>query len=343
MGAPRTLALFLRVLDKYQALQRVNFYARARLYGFSVTEYNARNDADTQLRQIQECVRSPEGVRPKALFIHPVNEASLQGIAREAARLGIGWVSLNRSCDYVTDLRREYGKVPLFCVDPDQRQAGRLQGQQFRILLPTGGDVLYIHGPLSTSSARLRMTGVDAEVAGSPVRLILQGGDWSVESGQQAVTNWLPSNRRPWSECIIGAQNDSMALGAYNALLEEATEKKRPELLAIRITGCDGLPDYGQRFVVERLLAATVVIPATSGTAVDQVAAALDNGRPPASDVTLAVASFPELDELERNVRKDREAAAAQNRQSSSQQKAARPTDPAARPRTMRPDRSRDE
>jgi ABC-type sugar transport system substrate-binding protein len=343
MGAPRTLALFLRALDKYQALQRVNFYARARLYGFSVAEYNARNDADTQLGQIQECVRSPEGVRPKALFIHPVNEASLQGVAREAARLGIGWVSLNRSCDYVTDLRREYGKVPLFCVDPDQRQAGRLQGQHFRILLPMGGDVLYIHGPLSTSSARLRMTGVEAELAGSSVRLISQGGDWSVESGQQAVTNWLPSNRRPWSECIIGAQNDSMALGAYKALLEEATEKKRPELLAIRITGCDGLPDYGQRFVVEGLLAATVVIPATSGTAVDQVAAALDNGRPPGSDVTLAVASFPELDELERNVRKNRDAAAAQNRQSSSHQKAARPTDPAGRPRTMRPARPRDE
>ncbi|MDP9002804.1 MAG: substrate-binding domain-containing protein [Myxococcota bacterium] len=296
----RTLALFMRAIDnQYQSLQKATFYARAHLYGFSVVEYDAGNNAESQGQQIRECLKAPEKTRPKGLFVNPVHEVSLLPAAREAARLGIAWVTLNRSSDYVTDLRREYPRVPFFCVDPDQRQVGRIQGQQFRLLLPRGGDLFYIGGPASTSSARLRLAGVEIELAASSIRMVGGGGDWSVESGFQATKGWLQGNRRyNWAECIVGAQNDSMAMGAHNALLEEATERKRPELMAIRITGCDGLPGYGQRFVHEKVLTSTVVIPPTTGMAVDRIALALDSGQPPATDVSMDVRSFPALETL---------------------------------------------
>lgn len=296
----RTLALFLRAIDnQYQSLQKATFYARAYIYGFSVVEYDAGNQAELQKQQIRDCLGVSEKTRPKALFVNPVHESSLAPVAREAARLGVAWVTLNRSSDYITDLRREYPRVPFLCVDPDQRQVGRIQGQQFRLLLPRGGDLFYICGPAATSSARLRLAGLEIELAASSIRMVVGGGDWSVESGFEATKGWLQGNRRHnWAECVIGAQNDSMAMGVHKALLEEATERKRPDLMAVRITGCDGLPGYGQRFVIERVLASTVVIPATTGTAVDKVALALDSGQPPVTDVSLNVTSFPAIESL---------------------------------------------
>jgi ABC-type sugar transport system substrate-binding protein len=337
----RSLALFLRALDnRYQFLQKSNFYERAHLYGFSVSEYNAGNDAEAQQQQILECLRAPENARPRALFVNPVHESSLRGTAREAARLGLAWVSLNRSCDYVTELRREYPNVAFFCVDPDQRQVGRIQGQQFRILLPEQGNLLYIHGPASTSSARLRLAAVEAELSASSIRMVTGRGDWSEESGFEATKNWLQSHHhRNWSECIIGAQNDSMAVGAREAISQEAAASKRPELTAIRITGCDGLPGYGQRCVVEKLLSATIVIPPTTGSAVDQIAATLDSGRPSVSDISLNVMSFPALDELTSATRKEREASAGGGGRIPAPKVGSEK--PAARARSTRPDRRR--
>jgi hypothetical protein len=102
---------------------------------------------------------------------------------------------------------------------------------------------------------------------------------------------------------VIGAQNDTMAQGAYKALLEEATSQGRPELLGIRLTGCDGVADYGQALVRDGLLVATVVIPSTAGIAVDTLAAAL-HGRPQRFDVSLPVSSFPDLGELAARARR---------------------------------------
>ncbi len=303
--AHQKIALFWRALDnRYQHAQKSEFYARAHVHRLSFVEYDANNNADVQLQQVKDCVRGPESGRPKALFVNPVRESILQGVAREAARQGIGWVSLNRSCDYVTELRREYPSCPFLCVDPDQREAGRLQAQQLRLLLPAGGSVLYLHGPLSTSSARLRMTGFEAALAGCSLRVVATGGDWSDESGFRAVAAWLKSqpgvDRRRWA---IGAQNDSMAMGAVRALSDKASERGLGEALSLAITGCDGLASYGQRFVSERALAATVVIPPTAGRAVDEVAAALNGGPPPTADVALGVRFFPELDALAADIR----------------------------------------
>jgi ribose transport system substrate-binding protein len=298
--ASRTLALFLRALDnQYQNLQKSEFYARAHLRGFSVVEYDANNDAGAQLQQLRECLRAGDGARPRALLVNPVRESLLPDVAREAVRSGMPWVSLNRTPDYVTDLRREYPKVPVFCVDPDQRQVGYFQGRQFLTLLPTGGELLYVHGPLSASSARLRLAGARAEITGSPLRITVAGGNWSEESGFQATMSWLRSAiDRNWGACVVGAQNDTMGLGAHRALQEMATAKNRPEIMKVRIAGCDGAPNYGQRFVAEKVLSATVVIPLTTGRAIDELASALDGGKAVVADVSLEVASFPQLDEL---------------------------------------------
>ncbi|MGD0673827.1 MAG: substrate-binding domain-containing protein [Polyangiaceae bacterium] len=289
----RVLGLFLRSLDDaYQIAQRAECITQATVHGFSVREVDARNDSETQVRQIREAMALPDLVRPRAILVNPVREAALQMLARDAARLGVGWVSLNRTCDYVRDLRHAYPSLCFFCVDPDQREIGRMQGRQFRALLPRGGEVFYIQGPTSASSARLRLAGVQSELQDAPVELSIGNADWSAEGGKQAMREWLAKRvRRSQRRFLVGAQNDSMAVGARDALL--ATRQ-----VAAFVTGCDGLPTYGQRLVLEGQLTATVIVPSTTPRAVNEVIAVLSGGRPPSSDLMLNVESFPDLGTL---------------------------------------------
>lgn len=113
-------------------------------------------------------------------------------------------------------------------------------------------------------------------------------------------------NRRKVSECVVGAQNDSMAVGARGALMEEAVTRIRPELRDVRVTGCDGSVAYGQQWVLDKQLTATVIIPPTAGRAVHEVMRALADRRPPIADISINVTSFPELDVLMRTSRRPR-------------------------------------
>jgi ABC-type sugar transport system substrate-binding protein len=213
----------------------------------------------------------------------------------------MAWVALNRCTESVRELKLTQPKAPVFCVAPDQHQIGHIQGQQFLILLRKGGTLFYLTGPPATISGRQRLASVEIALAGAPIKLIPAAGDWTTESGFDATRLWLRSDPpRDCAHTVIGAQNDAMALGARRAILEEAKVRGRPELETVRITGCDGLPNGGQRWVATGMLTATVVMPTTAGVAVDQLATGWATSRPTTNDVILEVASFPDLDVLTR-------------------------------------------
>jgi ABC-type sugar transport system substrate-binding protein len=303
MSRPIRIALFLRTLDNdYQTVQKDACRAAAKRNRFSVTELSARNDAGEQLSQIKGCLAEPEAVRPQALLINPVAESYLLPVAEEAARLGVAFVLLNRTCAYIDQLRRKYSKVPIFCVGPDQRLIGRIQGQHFASLLPTGGEVLYIQGTSLASSAQHRLEGVKGALAGGKVQLVISQGDWSAASGTSAVQHWLRTRIAPAvSDCVVGAQNDGMAMGARAALVAAALELKRPELMDVPVTGCDGTVAQGQACVRSRELCATVVVPSSADRAVDAIAAAFASGMVPTADISMDVSSFPDVARIERS------------------------------------------
>jgi ABC-type sugar transport system substrate-binding protein len=296
----RKLALFLRAIDnEYQELQEADFLARAHLHRCSPVVFDAGNDPLRQRRQIDDVLRTQDHYA--ALLTQPVQESTLESAAAEAIRRGIAWVALNRCTDYVRELRMTQPKAPVFCVAPDQHQIGHIQGQQFLILLRKGGTLFYLTGPPATASARQRLASVEIALAGAAIKMIPAAGDWTTESGFDATRLWLRSDPpRDCAHLVVGAQNDAMAVGARRAVLEEAKFRGRPELETVRITGCDGLPNGGQRWVASGTLTATVVMPTTAGVAVDHLASGWATGRPPTNDVILEVASFPDLDVLSR-------------------------------------------
>jgi ABC-type sugar transport system substrate-binding protein len=277
--ADRAVALFLRTLENdYQEYLRDECVSAARSRAFLGNRKSAQS----------------------TVMVSPVRESALLGTAFDAARMGVGWVVLNRASDYVAALRTKFSKIPLFSVTHDQREIGRIQARQLGILLPHGGDVLCIRGPLTTSAAQKRFEGLRELLDGGPIHMLVFNSDWSSEGGERIARDWVSSYRRgQMPACAVCAKNDHMAMGARQALLEEATEQNRPAVAKIPVIGCDGSVRYGQRLVQEGHLAATVITPSTGRRAVEEVAAMLDGKQPPA-EVLLDVASYPSLELMAR-------------------------------------------
>jgi ABC-type sugar transport system substrate-binding protein len=170
-----------------------------------------------------------------------------------------------------------------------------VQGRQFRVLLPRGGLVLYVLGDTAASSTRDRRRGM-REIVGADRSFQVEEVDglWSPEESRRCVTRWLAGASRldRWPR-LIGCQNDAMALGARDALTEAAQLYARPALRDVPVTGGDGLPEEGQRWVGEGKLAATVVAPLTTTVAVEHLVRTWKTGLPMPLVTKLPVAPFP--------------------------------------------------
>jgi ABC-type sugar transport system substrate-binding protein len=305
------IALFLRTLaNDYQDLLREDCLEAARRHGYVVEVFSADSDAEKQFRQIRLVLDRPDGRRPKGVLVSPVRESLLLTAAHKAAKAGIAWVLLNRYSEQIVELRKEFPEVPIFAVNPDQFCIGRIQARQFKILLPDGGEVLYLQGPYGTSSTHRRFEGVESELAGSPIKLVPFNSDWSIEGGEQTVRDWLRIfDGRKLPKRIIGAQNDNMAMGARMALMKGPHQDLRSTRGRMSITGCDGSPRFGLPLVKAGELTATVVIPPVAGIAVEELAAALAGSGIPPAEIVVGVSSFPDLPALESRA-KSRAAAA---------------------------------
>jgi len=274
------IALFSMDRGDYQELIREDCVTTARRHGFSVQVLVADNDADRQVRQITTCLGEPPERRPTAIIVSPVREVTLLNTARAAARLGIGWAMLLRWCDYIRDLRMEFPGLPIFTVMADQHEVGRIQGRQFRALLPHGGEAVYIRGPLGTSSASRRFAGAQEVLKDSAIDLSILNSDFTFAGGENAMKEWMRVfPRGAPARLIVGAQNDAMAMGARKALEENPRGRSNFS--------------YGHRLVVEGKLTSTVVMPPTGGRAVTEIASAVQGVRP-AEAIIVKPVGFPE-------------------------------------------------
>ena len=95
-----------------------------------------------------------------------------------------------------------------------------------------------------------------------------------------------------------------MALGARKAFQELANSAEKERLLSLPYTGCDGLPQGGQKWVREGLLAATVVVPANTGLAVEMLVKTFQNNLQPPEQTLTTASSYPPIDLLAANARR---------------------------------------
>jgi ribose transport system substrate-binding protein len=291
----RTIVVSLLTEEQeFQLMQAEDARQTASRLGVDVHVLFAENNAILQIQQLFRFVHAPEGERPAAIVVETVTGEGLERVARNAVKAGIGWVLLNRSVDYLAELRRERSDLPISLVSVDQQEIGRIQARQFKALLPGGGSLLYVEGPPDTSAARERLQGMEEGIQGSGIQAKILAGDWTETSGEKAVESWLRlKTSEGYRPDVVGAQNDAMAVGARRALLAQ-----RPEWAGVPFTGFDGLPEGGQRLVATGELVATIIGPTTTGPAVQLVVDGLQ-GPPAPAEVILEPRSFPPESELE--------------------------------------------
>jgi ABC-type sugar transport system substrate-binding protein len=295
-----TLVLFLLNLDNdYQAAMHRVAVQTAPRRGFRLEVVEAGpGRTDRQLQQIRSWIHGRARGRVLALLIHPVLDDMHEAAAREAARAGMGWVMLNREAGYLDALRVEHPTLPFFSVTPDQQWIGRAQGRIARALLPRGGKILCITGPVSASSSRQRRAGMEQELSGLGAEVSSTYGDWSMASGEYAIGFWerrLPETG--FFPDLVVAQNDAMAVGAKKALVE-AAGRGASRLATVPVIGCDGVRDFGIRLVDEKVLTATVMVPGTASPAIDALHGWKHTGRSPERRMLQPVVTYPALEDL---------------------------------------------
>lgn len=282
--------------NDYQLEQAAAAEKAARRLGIDLKIIHAGNDALTQSQQLLHFVQDSSVVRPDAIMFEPAGGTAFPQVARAAAAAGIGWVVLNHEVDYVHELRRTY-KVPVFAISSDHQEIGKIQGQQFAALLPNGGTVLYIEGPANSSAAKERTAGM---MKTKPANLQIKSmrANWTEESAYRTVSSWLRLRTSLESRIdVVGAQDDSMAMGARKAF-QELPERDRARWVRIPITGCDGMPKTGQAWVKNGTLAATVFIPPNTDLAIEMLAEAFKAGANLPENKVTAPESVPPLAEL---------------------------------------------
>ena len=283
--------------NDYQIEQAHSAELAAGKVGAEIQIVYADNDAITQSTQILKAIQVDQNQRPDAVVFEPVGGTALPQVARAAASAGIGWAVLNRDANYILELRK-LSSAPFFGVSSDHLEIGRIQGRQFAALLPHGGSILYIQGPAENPAAKERTVGMQ-ETKPSNIHVTGLRAQWTEESAQRSVRSWLKlTTSQKAAIDLIGAQDDSMAIGARKAFEELANESERERWLKLPFTGCDGLPKTGEAWVRTGLLAATVFVPPNAGQAIELLVDAMQNGKKAPERALTVPVSFPSLQEL---------------------------------------------
>jgi ribose transport system substrate-binding protein len=297
MAKLRFLVSLITKDNDYQMEQAAAAKSAAAELGVEAEILYADNDAITQSTQVLKVIQTEPSLRPSGILIEPVGATSFPQVAKTAAGAGIGWAVLSREADYAGELRKT-ARTPVFSVSADQVEVGRIQGRQAAALLPRGGSVLLIQGPSISSVSRERHAGLHESLAPN-MHVTSLRGRWTEESAHQSVCSWLRliAAQRVRIDLIV-AQNDAMGMGARKAIEETIVDSDRDHWLGIPITGCDGVPRTGQSWVRTGQLAATVVVPPSTGEALTLMTKALRSGGTVPEHFFTTSAPFPAIEKL---------------------------------------------
>jgi ribose transport system substrate-binding protein len=217
---------------------------------------DAQNDTLAQRAQIGEFVNS--GV--DLLIVSPKEAAPLTGPVAEAYRKGIPVIVLDRKV-----LGSDYTEF----IGADNKRIGRAAGAwvaQRLAALPVvkaGGRAkgVELEGLMTSTPAQDRGAGFHEAMKGAPIDFVATVDmKWLEPQARQEMESALSVN--PQIDLVF-AHNDPGAHGAYLAALAAGREKD------ILFVGIDGLPQEGQVYVRQGLLAATFEYPTGGREAVE--------------------------------------------------------------------------
>ena len=280
--------------NDFQRAQAEGAQTAANANGFNLEIVYSEGEAVLQVQKILRALQQ-KPCKYDAIISEPVG-TTMETAAKLAATSNVAWGILNHDCDYISMLRR-MSKATAFEVSNDHVGIGRIQAAQTKALLPDGGLVMYVQGPMTGGAAPLRMEGM---MAAKPHNIELRPikGDWTRASTRRSFANWLTlSTSRKLKVGAIICQNDAMALGVRDAIEATFSGAERQFWLGIPMTGVDGLADGGISYVQRDILAATVVVPNNAQLAIELLAK-VNRGLPIPERTLCDCNSYPPVEKL---------------------------------------------
>ncbi|MDH3251289.1 MAG: substrate-binding domain-containing protein [Ignavibacteria bacterium] len=216
--------------------------------GVNVMFKDAQNDNLRQAAHVEEFIRS--GV--DLIIISPKEAAPLTKPVQAAYRQGIPVIVLDR---------RVLGDDFTCFIGADNRKIGRAAGRWIVNRLGGKGNVVELKGLMTSTPGQDRHAGFREEVQGTEIKVVFE-----------ADMKWLEPNARKEMESalarfnhidLVYAHNDPAAHGAYLAAKAAGREKE------MILVGIDGLPQEGQVFVRQGLVAASFEYPTGGREAVE--------------------------------------------------------------------------
>ncbi|MEW5975495.1 MAG: substrate-binding domain-containing protein [Acidobacteriota bacterium] len=226
---------------------------------------DAQNDSLRQRAQVEEFV----GQGVNVLIVSPKEAVPLTPPIAEAYRKGIPVIVLDR---------RIAGEDYTCFIGADNRQIGKAAGEWVRRRLKGEGKIVELKGLMTSTPGQDRHLGFREAIAGSGIEVIFE-----------ADMKWLEPEARKEMESalarfqkidLVYAHNDPAAHGAYLAAKAAGREQ---DMLFV---GIDALPQEGQAYVSQGILAASFEYP-TGGQEAVRTALEILNGKTVPKEVKL--------------------------------------------------------
>lgn len=266
-------------VNHFQLLQEETARAEGRRLGINVEVAYA--PGFDQLRVLKRRLVDVSARPLDAVVTEPASTATMDLVLREL-KSRTGLVILSAWGPSIEASAAAWGAgLPLGTVSTDHTAVGEIQGQQVRTLLPGGGRLLYVAGPARASAAQQRMEGLKAQLDDRIELQEISAGQWTESDGIVAFNDWyrVAKARDPVVQVVAGG-NDELALGARRACEALADAGHRSALLEAKYLGVDGCPTFGEKLVADGTLTATVVTPANTGLALEQLSRFWKDGTP---------------------------------------------------------------
>jgi ribose transport system substrate-binding protein len=234
--------------------------------GLSVIFKDAQNDNLRQRAHIEELVRA--GV--DLIMVSPKEAAPLTRPVSDAFKAGIPVIVLDR---------RVLGQDYTCFIGADNRKIGLAAGRWIAEELGGSGRVVELKGLMTSTPGQDRHTGFRQGIEGTDITVIFE-----------ADMKWLEPNARKEMESalarfnridLVYAHNDPGAHGAYLAARAAGREKE------MKFVGIDALPQEGQMYVRQGILAASFEYP-TGGAEAVSIALRILAGEQVPKEVTLS-------------------------------------------------------
>jgi len=226
---------------------------------------DAQNDNLRQVAHVEEFVRA--GV--SLIIISPKEAAPLTRPVADAYGKGIPVIVLDR---------RVLGDRYTCFIGADNRKIGKAAGRWIASLLGGTGRVVELKGLMTSTPGQDRNAGFREGIRGSGIDVIFEADmKWLEPDARKEMESALA--RFP-SIDLVYAHNDPAAHGAYLAAKAAGRES------SMKFVGIDGLPQEGQMYVRQGILAASFEYP-TGGREAIRTALSILSGKSVPKEITL--------------------------------------------------------